>query len=55
MTLPHEDILAQITTPQPPRKGETGEQILARKSKCETTAALVAGVKKKAVVGGVRG
>jgi hypothetical protein len=55
MTLPHEETLAQITTPKPPRKGETGEHILADKRKCETTAALIAGVKKKAVVGGVRG
>lgn len=54
MTLPHEDILAQITTPQPPRKGETGEHILASKRKCETTAALMASVKKKAVLGGVK-
>lgn len=55
MTLPHEDILAKITSPKPPRKGETGEHILADKRKCETTAALIASVKKKEQIGGVRG
>jgi hypothetical protein len=54
MTLPHEDILAKITSPKPPRKGETGEHILARKSRAKTTAELVASVKKKEVVGGIK-
>jgi hypothetical protein len=54
MTLPNEDILAKITAPLPPTKGETGEHILARKARAKTTAELVASVKKKEVVGGVR-
>jgi hypothetical protein len=55
MTLPNEDILAKITAPLPPAKGETGEHILARKARAKTTAELVASVKKKEVLGGVRG
>jgi hypothetical protein len=48
------EVLAKLTSPTPPRKGATEERIYADRQKQKMTAALVAGVQKKTIVGSVK-
>lgn len=51
----NEQLLAKLVVPKPFRKGATEEQIFAAKAKAQTTAALVAAVKKAELLKGMRG